>query len=60
MGREKMMEGEKGMMKTNQEIKNKNAMMKDNAGMMEKTEQEGNMRKEETKGQEKGAMKGDL
>jgi hypothetical protein len=52
-GHQAMMESEKGMMKTNQEMKNEDAMMKDNAGMMDK---DGNMKKEQMKDQNKNAM----
>jgi hypothetical protein len=51
-----MMESEKGMMKTNQEMKNEDTMMKDNAGMMDKMGKDGNMKKEQMKDQNKDAM----
>ena len=55
-GHQAMMESEKGMMKTNQEMKNEDTMMKDNAGMMGKMGKDGNMKKEQMKDQNKDAM----
>jgi hypothetical protein len=55
-GHQAMMESEKGMMKTNQEMKNEDTMMKDNAGMMDKMGKDGNMKKEQMKDQNKDAM----
>jgi hypothetical protein len=55
-GQQAMMESEKGMMKTNQEMKNEDTMMKDNAGMMDKMGKDGNMKKEQMKDQNKDAM----
>jgi hypothetical protein len=55
-GHQAMMENEKGMMKTNQEMENEDTMMKDNAGMMDKMGKDGNMKKEQMKDQNKDAM----
>lgn len=55
-GHQAMMESQKGMMKTNQEMKKEDTLMKDNAGMMDKMDKDGNMKKEQMKDQNKDAM----
>jgi hypothetical protein len=55
-GHQAMMESQKGMMKTNQEMKNEDTLMKDNAGMMDNMDKDGNTKKEQMKDQNKDAM----